>query len=88
MGGQIAKLPVKEGQRVKKGDLLIELWNKDIMAELTLARSETKAAKARSTAACLQSEMAEREANRLKNFMKICAAFEEQIDKKLLRPRH
>jgi len=81
MGGQIAKLPVKEGQRVKKGDLLIELWNKDILAELTLARSEVNAARARSTAACLQSEVAEREANRLMELRKIGAASEEQTDK-------
>ncbi len=81
MGGQIAKLPVKEGDRVKKGDLLIELWNKDILAELTLARSEANSAKARSTAACLQAEVAEREANRLKNLRKIGAASEEQTDK-------
>lgn len=81
MGGQIANLPVKEGQRVKKGDLLIELWNKDILAELTLARREANAAKARSTAACLQAEVVEREANRLKNLREIGAASEEQTDK-------
>ncbi|MBN2419298.1 MAG: efflux RND transporter periplasmic adaptor subunit, partial [Deltaproteobacteria bacterium] len=81
MGGQISELPVKEGQRVKKGDLLIELWNKDILAELSLARSEANAAKARSTAACLQAEVSEREAERLKNLRKIGAASEEQTDK-------
>ena len=81
MGGQIAELPVKEGQRVKKGDLLIELWNKDIMAELALAKSEANAAKARSTAACLQAEVSEREADRLKNLRKIGATSEEQTDR-------
>ncbi len=81
MGGQIAKLPVKEGDRVKKGDLLIELWNKDLMAELTLAKSEVQAAKSRSIAACLQAEVAEREANRLKELRKIGASSEEQTDR-------
>jgi len=81
MGGQIASLPVKEGDRVKKGDLLIELWNKDMTAELALVRSEENAAQARSRAACLQAEVTEREANRFKNLRKIGAASEEQTDK-------
>ena len=81
MGGQIARLPVSEGERVKRGDLLIELWNEDILAELALSRSEAIAAKARSTAACLQADVAEREADRLKNLREIGAASEEQTDK-------
>ena len=28
IGGQIARLPIREGDRVKAGDLLLELWNK------------------------------------------------------------
>jgi len=32
--GQIANLPVKDGERVAAGALLLELWNADIKAEL------------------------------------------------------
>ena len=87
MGGQIAKLPVKEGDRVKKGDLLIELWNNDIRAELTQAKNEAKASADRSTAACLQAEVAEREADRIKELRKIGAASEDQTDKTVTQAR-
>ena len=39
VGGQIAKLPIHEGDRVKAGDLLLELWNEDLTAQLKLAAS-------------------------------------------------
>ena len=81
MGGQIASLPVTEGDRVKAGTILLELWNKDIMAELKLAQSEYASAKARSEAACLQADVAEREAARLTSLRKIGAASEDQTDK-------
>lgn len=50
-GGQIAKLPVHEGEAVKQGQLLLELWNKDLTAQLDLARQE--AASSASTARTL-----------------------------------
>lgn len=81
MGGQISILPVKEGQRVKKGDLLIELWNKDLIAELNHTKNEVNAAKSRATAACLQADVSEREANRIRELKKIGAASEEQTDR-------
>jgi len=46
VGGQIAELPVTEGQRVAAGDLLLALWNDDLKARLRLARSEGDAARA------------------------------------------
>ena len=81
MGGQISKLPVKEGDIVKEGTLLLELWNKDIMAELELAQSEYASAKARAEAACLKAEVAEREAKRLSTLKKIGVASEESTDR-------
>jgi HlyD family secretion protein len=81
MGGQISLLPVKEGERVKKGDLLIELWNKDLTAELNHTKNEVSAAKSRAVAACLQADVSEREANRIKELRKIGAASEDQTDK-------
>ena len=37
MGGRIEILAVKEGERVKKGQLLMKLWNEDQQAQSTLA---------------------------------------------------
>jgi HlyD family secretion protein len=81
MGGQISLLPVKEGERVKKGDLLIELWNKDLTAELTHTKNEVNATRSRAIAACLQADVAEREASRIKELRKIGALSEEQTDR-------
>ena len=39
-GGQIAALPVTEGDRVEQGQLLLELWNEDLAASLMLAERE------------------------------------------------
>ena len=44
IGGQIAGMPVKEGDLVKPGQLLMELWNHDRLAQLELATSEADAA--------------------------------------------
>ena len=46
IGGQIASLPVKEGDLVEKDQVLMELWNDDQAAQYKLAQSEAKAAKA------------------------------------------
>ena len=40
VGGQVAVLNVREGDTVKKGQLLLQLWNDDVHAELALSRSE------------------------------------------------
>ena len=45
LGGQIATLPVKDGDRVAKGDLLLELWNEDVKAQLTLSERDARASR-------------------------------------------
>ena len=65
LGGQIVTLPVVDGSRVEAGDLLLELWNDDIKAQLEQARREARAAVARSQEACVTADVARREADRL-----------------------
>lgn len=81
IGGQIAKLPVKEGDRVVAGQLLMEIWNEDFEAQANLAKSELNAAGSRARAACLKAEVANREAARLEKLYKTGAASEDQTDK-------
>lgn len=81
IGGQIAFLRVKEGEKVKAGQILLELWNDDLAAELTLAQSEAEAAGASAQAICLQSEVAQREADRLVRLRASGVASEEQTDR-------
>jgi HlyD family secretion protein len=85
IGGQIAKLPVKEGDRVTTGQLLLELWNDDLVAETVLAESEAVAAESRAKSACLQAEVAQREADRQIKLRRSGSASEEQADKTITR---
>jgi HlyD family secretion protein len=80
VGGQIAEWPVREGMMVKKGDLLLSLWNLDLKAQLALTKSEARAAKARAEAACLQADIAGRQAKRYLALQEIGATTEEKID--------
>jgi len=81
IGGQIAKLNIHEGDTVKEGDLLLEIWNRDLVAEVQLAQSEAKADRERAKAACLKAELSQREANRLVKLRAKGVASEEQTDK-------
>lgn len=83
IGGQIARLPVKEGDRVKTGQLLLEMWNADRKAEVELARREALAAKARAEEACAMAQTAQREAKRLSALRKQGLASEEATDRSL-----
>ena len=80
VGGQIALLPVAEGDKVKKDDLLLEIWNQDLQAEIELGHAKAKAAVAAAKAACLQSEVALRKADRLKQLKQTGAASVDVID--------
>ncbi len=63
-GGRIELLSVKEGDRVKKGQLLMKLWNDDQQAQSTLAQTQVTTARQRVNEACAQAANAEREAGR------------------------
>jgi HlyD family secretion protein len=80
-GGQISSLPVKEGDLVKKDQVLMELWNVDIMAQYDLAKSQAKASEALAHQACVRAEVAQREAARLKKLQEKKLSSEEAVDK-------
>ncbi len=81
VGGQIAHLPVKEGDRVSRGEVLMEFWNEDRKAEVALARSEMISAQARARQSCVLAEVAEREAERLRRLRVSELVSEEAVDK-------
>ena len=62
MGGRIEVLAVKEGDKVKKGQLLMKLWNDDQQAQSALALTQVETARRRTTEACTVASNAEREA--------------------------
>lgn len=63
-GGQIVGLPIREGDRVKQGQVLIELWNEDTVAQARVAEEQVRGAGLRVEEACVRAEVAEREAAR------------------------
>ena len=82
VGGQIAQLPIREGDAVKAGQLLLELWNADLVAEVDFARKGARRRpKARAKAACLNADVAQREADRLLKLRHTGAASEDRTDK-------
>ena len=81
LGGQIATLPVIDGARVDAGDLLLELWNDDIKAQLLQAVREAEAADARSEEACVTADVARRESNRMSTLFLERAVSEDEADR-------
>lgn len=64
LGGRIEVLAVKEGDRVKQGQLLMKLWNDDQQAQAKLAMAQMETAKRRVNEVCTLASNAEREADR------------------------
>jgi HlyD family secretion protein len=65
LGGRIEILAVKEGDRVKKGQLLMKLWNDDQKAQQTLAATQVELSRRRIAEACTVAANAVREAGRI-----------------------
>ncbi|MFZ7128409.1 MAG: efflux RND transporter periplasmic adaptor subunit [Desulfobacterales bacterium] len=80
VGGQIAVLPIKEGDAVKKGQLLLELWNDDLTARTVLAEREVESARSRARSACFRAEVSQRNADRLVMLRKDDVVPEERAD--------
>jgi HlyD family secretion protein len=81
LGGQIAALPVVDGSRVEAGELLLELWNDDIRAQLEQAEREARAAVARTQEACVTADVTRREADRLSTLFLERAVSEDEADR-------
>jgi HlyD family secretion protein len=64
-GGRIAYLGVKKGDHVKKGQVLIRLWNDDQQAQSGLAQTQVESARKRVVETCAMADNAEREAARM-----------------------
>jgi HlyD family secretion protein len=80
MGGQIAVMPVSEGDVVEKDQILMEFWNDDLLAQVKLAQSEVRSMEARWDQACIVSKRAQREAERLRKLDARNLASEEIVD--------
>lgn len=69
-GGQIASIRVKEGDRVQKGQVLLELWSQDLQAQQELAQRQLTMAQERRRETCILADNARRESNRVQQLAK------------------
>ncbi|MDZ4141754.1 MAG: efflux RND transporter periplasmic adaptor subunit [Methylotenera sp.] len=64
-GGRIAYLGIKKGDHVKKGQVLLQLWNDDQQAQSNLAQTQVVSSQKRIAEVCAIADNAEREAGRM-----------------------
>ncbi len=82
-GGQIIELAVKKGERVVPGQVLLKLWSKDLQAEENLAREQLSTAQTQVQQACLQADLADKEAERARQLMAKGFISPEGMDQKV-----
>ena len=80
-GGQIAKLRVRKGDRVKQDQVLLELWSEDLRAQVQLAHDQLSATQARADQVCLSADLAQRDAKRAEQLRTERFISEEALDK-------
>jgi HlyD family secretion protein len=80
VGGQIASLPIRDGDAVSAGQLLLELWNDDLKAKVLLAEREIDSARSRARSVCLRADVARRNADRLAALRRQDVVTEERRD--------
>ena len=81
LGGRIEKLTVREGDRVKKGQLLIELWNDDLLARERVSREQLNTARTRQREACVLADIAARGAARTRQLRDKGFVSEDNVDR-------
>lgn len=81
-GGQVAALHIKEGDAVKQGQVLLEVWNQDLKAQVALQKAQIQTNRASAEQACQLAGSAEREAQRLSKLQQRNQfVSEDQVDK-------
>jgi len=69
LGGRIDELNVREGDRVKTGQVLLSLWNEDLTARERVSREQLQTAKARVREACELANVAASDAKRSRELL-------------------
>ncbi|MFT5112938.1 MAG: HlyD family secretion protein [Parasphingorhabdus sp.] len=80
IGGRVSELNVQEGDRVKEGELLLELWNKDRIALLDKAKASHETAQIKQRQFCLTAEHDRRDLDRVKQLFAKRLTSEEYLD--------
>jgi len=80
-GGQIVALPAHEGDRVRAGQVLLELWNEDTAAQARVAEEQAHSARLHADESCEQADVAEREGARAQGLHRDGLIPDEQFDR-------
>jgi HlyD family secretion protein len=80
IGGVVDRLLVDEGDRVERGQLLLELWNADQRAQVGQATAALETSRLDQRQACLLAELNERDLQRLRTLRARNLASEESVD--------
>ena len=80
LGGRIDKLLVREGDRVKAGQVLVELWNDDLSARERISVEQRGTAQAHVREACQVADNARRNAERTRALRDKGFVSEERVD--------
>ena len=81
-GGQSHRLG-KKGQRVKANQSLLELWNDDFQAQERRAREQLATAQTQEQQACVQADLAEKEAERARQLKESGFISSEGLDQRI-----
>ncbi len=79
-GGRVVSIPYREGERVKKGDVLLRLDDRLQRAEHDLAEKDLKRANAQRQQTCLAAERAAREQSRISRLAEEQIASSDLLD--------
>lgn len=81
LGGQISKLPFAEGETAKQNDILLELWNADLKADIEQAKKNVISSQDSADAQCFQADIAKRTTERLLKLKRVKAIPVQDYDK-------
>lgn len=81
LGGLVTEIPLREGQRVKKGDVLLRLDDQVPRSEVAVARRDLEAATAERDQACFAADRAARDLARISRLAEDQIASRDQLDR-------
>ena len=82
-GGTVAALHVKNGDRVTQGQLLMSMWDQDLLSRVEQAKAQLKVAELAEAERCDASDRAAREAKRAQSMAKQKLLSDEALDQAL-----
>ncbi len=80
IGGRVAFIGFREGERVSRGDVLLRLDDQDLQAGVKLSEREHEAAMATETQVCLSADLAGRDLQRNRELSRDNIVSEEMLD--------